>query len=123
MRCLSRNKRLVYYALMTGVSVVTDEYGNETGEKVKYSPPRPLRANVSSAKGIETTDVFGLDVNYDKALVISKVNAPPIDEYSVFWIDSRPGQVPYDYVVKRVSKGLDSIAIALKKVDVDHAQV
>ena len=123
MRCLNRNKRIVYYALMAGTTPVIDEYGNETGEKVRYTPPMSLRANVSSAKGIETTDVFGLDVNYDKALVISKVNAPPIDEYTVFWVDHSPTQVPYDYVVKRVSKGLNSIAIALKRVDVNHAEI
>ncbi len=60
-------------------------------------------------------------------------NPPPIDEYSVLWVDTTPelnedgtlvvneeGQVttPYDYIVKKVAKSLNGVSIAISKVSV-----
>ena len=60
--------------------------------------------------------------------------APNINEYSVLWVDTMPeldengklvkdgnGQVvtPYDYVVKKVAPSLNSISIAISKVNVN----
>lgn len=115
---------MVYYANEVGTESTFDEYGNETGEKVVYGAPIPLRVNVSSARNTDTVAVFGLDVNYDKAIIFNGRNQFPygneIKETTVFWIDSQPGSVPFDYVVKRVSVGLNSTAVALQKVDVRH---
>lgn len=120
MRCALRNRSPIYYAVYLGVSTVTDEYGNETGEKVRYSPAMPLYANVSAAKNVDTADVFGLDVNYDKVIVVPGRDCP-INEHSVLWVDTRDPSAPYDYVVRRVSRSLNSTAIAIGRVDVRNA--
>ena len=60
-------------------------------------------------------------------------DAPPIDEYTVLWIDTVP-QVdedgalatndenevitPHDYIVKKVARSLNSVSIAISKVNV-----
>ena len=120
MRCALRNRSPIYYALYQGVGPVIDENGFETGEKVQYSPATPLYANVSAAKNVDTADVFGLDVNYDKVIVVPGRDCP-IDEYSVLWVDTQNTSGPYDYVVRRISKSLNSTAIAIGRVDVRHA--
>ena len=68
----------------------------------------------------------------DKVIVMDN-NAPPIDEYSVLWVDSVPklnedgelaidaeGKIltPYDYVVKKVAKSLNVVSLAISKVTV-----
>ena len=60
-------------------------------------------------------------------------SAPPIDEYSILWIDRVPqldengalalndeGEVitPHDYIVKKVARSLNSVSIAISKVNV-----
>ena len=52
---------------------------------------------------------------------------PPIDEYSVLWIDKLPQlnedgttDTPHDYIVQRVARGLNSISIAVRKVSVSN---
>jgi hypothetical protein len=55
------------------------------------------------------------------------IDAPPIDEYSVLWIDKLPQlnedgttDTPYDYIIQRVAKSLNSISIAVSKVTVSN---
>ena len=60
-------------------------------------------------------------------------DSPPIDEYSILWIDTMPelnadgslavdseGKVktPHDYIVKKVAKSLNSVSYAVSKVSV-----
>ena len=74
----------------------------------------------------------GSSVSYDKIIVMDFIT-PPIDEYSVLWVDTLPilnadgslkvndaGEVitPHDYVVKKVAKSLNSVSIAISKVTV-----
>lgn len=133
MRCMNRNKVRFFYALYEGREMIIDEWGNTTGEyEVKYSNPTEFRANISPAMGETQTRQFGDNVSYDKVIVMDN-EAPPIDEYSVLWIDTLPqlnedGSVvfdeqgepitPHDYIVQRVAKGLNSISIAVSKVTV-----
>lgn len=133
MRCMNRNKVRFFYALYEGREFITDEYGNVTGEyEVKYGSPMEYYANISAAMGETQTRQFGESVSYDKIIVMDN-DAPPIDEYSVLWIDSVPqlnedGSLalnsqeetitPYDYIVKKVAKGLNSVSIAVSKVSV-----
>ena len=49
----------------------------------------------------------------------------PIDEYSILWVDSMPEvkedgttDTPHDYVVKKVARSLNSVSIAISKVNV-----
>lgn len=100
-----------------------DEYGNFTGEYAPiYTEPIRMSANVSPATGQSTTEQFGNLENYDKVIVTDWMECP-IDENSVLFIDKEPehntsGDLMYDYIVKRVAKSLNSISIAVRKVDV-----
>lgn len=127
MRCMSRNKTKFFYALYEGRESVVDEYGNVTGEhEVKHSKPTEAHANISAAKGETQTRQFGESEIYDKVIVMDN-DAPPIDEYSVLWIDVEPQfdengvlLTPYDYVVNKVARSLNSVSIAVSKVNVSE---
>ena len=133
MRCLARNKRIFFYALHNGQTELIDEYGNATGQyKVSYTDPVETKGNVSAAQGEMQTRQFGESETYDKVIVLDEPNAP-IDEYSILWVDSQPeltvkGQLatdengeiktPHDYIVKKVARSLNSVSIAISKVNV-----
>lgn len=133
MRCMERNKVNFYYALFTKRVPVVDEYGNDTGEfDVQHGNPVKSSANISAAKGETQTRQFGENVSYDKVIAMDN-EAPPIDEYSILWIDTTPelsadgslavddeGNVktPHDYIVKKVAKSLNSVSYAVSKVSV-----
>lgn len=103
-----------------------DEYGNKTGEyEVIYSNPMLCRANVSEAQGEMQSRQFGDSESYDKVIVLNNVDIP-IDEYSILWVDSLPNinddnatDTPHDYIVKKVARSLNSVSIAISKVDVN----
>jgi len=125
--------------------IVVDENGNETGEVApKYEEPIPFYANISAAIGQAQFEQFGSLGNYDKVIVTRDMTCP-VNETAVLFIDKEPEYVTvtayeetngtsaasdpqrtavtyllpkYDYIVKRVAKGLDSIAIAVSKVTV-----
>lgn len=133
MKCLERNKSKFYYALYVSRSEITDEYGNKTGEyELTYGNPTEYHGNVSAAKGETQSMQFGENLSYDKVIVLDN-NAPAINEYSVLWVDCVPvltdggelatdtnGEVitPHDYIVKKVAKSLNHVAIAISKVTV-----
>lgn len=133
MRCMNRNKVKFFYSLYEGRDPITDEYGNVTGEyDVKHGNPTEGYANISAAKGETQTRQFGESETYDKVIVMDN-EAPPIDEYSVLWVDTVPqlnedgslavdeeGNVltPHDYIVKKVAKSLNNVSIAISKVNV-----
>lgn len=138
MRTLKRNERKFYYCLYADKTPIVDDYGNETGESiVTYQDPVEMKANISPATGQSNTEQFGNLENYDKVIVTDDLNCP-IDENSVLFIDKEPEytevlthtttaittqdetvSIPvFDYTVRRVAKSLNSISIAVKKVDV-----
>ena len=102
---------------------IIDEYGNETGETVRhYARAVEMYANISPATGQSQVEQFGNLDNYDKVIVTDDMNCP-IDEHSVLFIDKQPeystDSLPiYNYIVKRIAKSLNSISIAVRKVDV-----
>ena len=133
MRCLDRNKRSFYYALFIEKRPIMDEYGNETSEnEIVYGKPVSCKGNISAARGETATRQFGEDEGYDRVIVLDKPDTP-IDEYAVLWVDSTPslteegelatdenGEVvtPWDYIVKKVARSLNSVSIAISKVNV-----
>lgn len=133
MRTMLRNKSRFHYALYKEKNPKTDEYGNITGEyEIVYENPTEFSANISAAKGETTTRQFGESESYDKVIVMDN-DAPPIDEYTVLWVDTVPqvdetgalavndeGEIvtPYDYIVKKVARSLNSVSIAISKVNV-----
>ena len=123
MICLSRNKRTIWYALFKERTPVQDVYGNDTGDPViSYEDPVQIEVNVSEATGRSMTQQFGNLENYDKVIVTDDMDCP-IDANSVLFVDREPetsldGDLLYDYVVRRVSKSLNYISIAISKVRV-----
>lgn len=133
MRTMERNKSKFFYAFYKEKVPKTDEYGNVTGEyEIIRDNPVECSANISAAKGETSTRQFGESESYDKVIVMDK-DAPPIDEYTVLWVDKTPqtnedgslvtneeGEIltPHDYIVKKVAKSLNSVSIAISKVTV-----
>lgn len=133
MKCMNRNKSGFFYANYISKEAIKDDYGNSLGEYIiHYDKPKIFFANISVATGKITTQLFGENENYDKVIVMDN-SAPPIDEYSILWVDTIPeldskgdivvnenneAKTPHDYVVKKVSKSLNSISIAISKVNV-----
>ena len=136
MKTLERNKTIVHYCLYKEKRAVVDEYGNRTGEYiVLYEDPVELKINVSSATGRSQREQFGNIQNYDKVLVTDWMNCP-VDENTVLFIDKAMAyttartyveqdgthtvevvDVPVpDYLVSRVSKSLNSVSIAVRKI-------
>ena len=120
-----RNKRKFYYALYVNADELTDEYGNVTGEyKVLHGNPIEMKGNVSSARGEMQSRQFGESESYDKVIVLDNPNTP-INEYAILWVDTLPllnadgtTNTPHDYVVKKVARSLNSVLIAISKVNV-----
>lgn len=133
MRCMGRNKVSFFYSLYEDKEPIKDEFGNNTGEyNVTHGNPQEFKANISAAKGETTTRQFGESESYDKVIVMEN-DAPPIDEYTILWVDTVPtvdengalatnedGETitPHDYIVKKVAKSLNSVSIAISKVEV-----
>lgn len=125
MQGMVRNKKTFYYASYIDKNEVIDEYGNVTGEYgIVYSNPVPTKGNVSSAMGEVQIRQFGGSESYDKVIVLDNPNTP-IDEYSILWVDTLPHlnddgttDTPHDYIVKKMARSLNSVSIAISKVNV-----
>lgn len=125
MRTLARNKIRIYYANYRDKEPLQDEYGNLTGEyKISYTNPSVVYANVSAARGEATTRQFGDDEGYDRVIVLDDPKFP-ITATSILWIDTLPEiakdgstETPHDYIVKQVATSLNSVSIAVSKVNV-----
>lgn len=122
MRCMERNKTAFWYILYDGKTTNLSDDGYETGQmSVKYKDAVKMLANISPASGTAQVEQFGQFVSYDKVIVTDDMSCP-IGEDTVLFVDKEPeydGKKPlYDYVVKRVAKSLNSISIAISKVNV-----
>ena len=67
---------------------------------------------------------FGESESYDKVIVLDNLKSP-INEYSILWVDTLPHlnddgttDTPHDYIVKKVARSLNSVSIAISKVNV-----
>jgi hypothetical protein len=125
MQGMVRNKQKFYYALYIDKNELKDEYGNVTGEyEVVYGNPVETKGNVSGAMGEMQSRQFGGSESYDKVIVLDNPETP-IDEYSILWVDTLPHlnedgttDTPHDYIVKKVARSLNSVSIAISKVNV-----
>ncbi len=138
----TRNDQKFWYCLLdpTIEHALIDEYGNETGEIIPhYESAVSMYANISPARGQSQTEQFGNLDNYDKVIVTRDMSCP-IDEHSVLFVEKEPeyasistheivsgnpnivtvtySQPKNDYIVKRVARSINSISIAVRKVDV-----
>lgn len=125
MRCLERNKTRFYYAKLVDKKDKVNDEGYSIGEtELIYSAPILVMANISPATGEAVIQQFGGNEAYDKVLVADNPDMN-IDEYSILWVDVVPefdktGNVitPNDYVIKKISRSLNSLSIAISKVNV-----
>lgn len=115
MRDLKRNQQEIWYALLTETKD-EDEWGNTVNAK-GYGEPQEFKASVSANKGEASAQAFGADLKYDREVVTHDMSCP-IDEYSRLWLDGRTTDKPHNYVVVAVSKSLNSIRYAIRRVDV-----
>lgn len=127
MRILARNKRKFYYSLYVTNTEMFDEHGQLTGEySVVRSNPILAHGNISPARGEVESRQFGESKRYDKVIVLNDIDTP-IDEYAVLWVDTLPllndeGKTitPHDYVVVSKAVSLNSVSIAIRKVNVSE---
>lgn len=124
MRCMQRNEQVFYYAQYVDKTEVLDDYGNATGTyTLNYGTPIQSRGNISAARGESSTMQFGDNARYDRVIVICDPKFP-IDEQSILWIECNPqvasgaATVKHDYIVNKVARSLNSVSIAVSKVNV-----
>ena len=125
MKCMDRNKTPFYYALYDTKTEIEDDYGNKTGQyELSYGNPIRCEANISAAMGETQSRQFGDSVSYDKVFVLDDPHTA-VDEFSILWIDTVPQinadgttDTPHDYIVKKVARSLNSVSIAVSKVNV-----
>lgn len=125
MRTLLRNKTRFFYALLEDVSESFDEDGYLDPEPdVVYSYPRIMWGNISAAQGEVETRQFGDSELYDKVIVLDDLDTL-IDEHTILWIDVEPDidetgatATAHDYIVKQVARSINSVSIAVRKVNV-----
>lgn len=118
--------------MLTGSEAVYNDEGFDTGNKRPvYAAPVQMEANVSTsggqtyntaAYGQKHVEPFGVDLKYSRTIATDDMSCP-IDEYTVLFVDKDPefddnGLPLYDFFVKRVSKSLNSIQIAIERAKI-----
>lgn len=115
MRDLKRNQQTLWYALLSE-SVDSDEWGNTVDIK-GYGEPMSMRMSISANKGEASAQAFGSDLQYDREMITHDMECP-IDEYTHLWLDGREPTDTHNYEVAAVSKSLNCIRYAIRRVNV-----
>lgn len=123
MRCLDRNRRVLWHSRPTEVELL-DDSGNRTGERVStWSVPEMFLANVSTPSGDVTSSPFGNEVSYDLTVVMAG-NPFGIEEGDRVWPKDDMPETVNDmldmrgsYVVERVAASLNYVALGLRRGD------
>ena len=124
---LAQNRQKIWYAEFAGYTDAVDDQGYKTGEKIKsYTDPKPFLIYVAPSRGDTVNMPFGLSRDYTNVMSTNDLSCP-ITEESVLWIGISPysteypiANVPHNYTVERVAKGLNSILYAVKRVEVSN---
>ena len=124
MRTMARNRQVFYSAELLGTTMPKDFEGNYTEEQNTYSVPTMHKAVITPASGRVVAEVFSAAEHYDKVITLNQ-NEGYLKVGSILWVDTMPelddkGETttPYDYIVVSVSKSLNFINVAIRKVDV-----
>lgn len=115
MRDIRRNQQIIRYALRN-VNKETDEWGNTVNAK-DYGTPAIAYMSISANKGNASAQAFGTELNYDREMSTHDMNCP-IDEYTHLWLDGRAVTETHNYEVAAVSRSLNCIRYAIRRVDV-----
>ena len=115
MRDLKRNQQTIWYSLLN-VSIDMDEWGNKADIK-GYGEPIAQKMSISANKGEASAQGFGADLQYDREMSTHDMNCP-IDEYTHLWLDGRNPADTHNYEVAAVSRSLNCIRYAIRRVNV-----
>ena len=109
MRSLNRNKTDFWYANYHGKEEILKN-GKRTG--------------LSAARGSLDNELFGIQTDYDRTITSCNRDFD-ISESSVLWIEKTPEvaydgstDTPWDYVVVKVARSINSVTVAIRKVSV-----
>lgn len=115
MRSLQRNWRKLHYASQQGTEPILDDYGNDTLEqRIVYSEPTELEANVSANVGQDEVNVFGTLTEYSRTIAYSGSSCPLV-EGSIVWFGVDISK-PHNYIVVKVADSKNGFLIALREV-------
>lgn len=115
MRDCAKNKVKIWYALRN-INADSDEWGN-TKDTTTYGNPTELKISLSANKGEASAQAFGADLKYDREMVTHDMSCP-IDEYSRLWIDDADIAKAHNYEVAAVSRSLNCVRYAIRRVNV-----
>lgn len=120
MQDLRRNLSPVFYKMYTGQTEIIDEYGNHTGSwKPGYGELKAVKLSVSPNRGSAESEMFGTLDDYDRTMTTADTECE-IDEDSILWLDGIPTDGPHNYFVKKRAPWKNSVAYAVKKVEVSN---
>ena len=130
MRCINRNKQILYYALATAreASEETDTvevdgqtvYVDDGDYTQTYSIPEEFLGNIIFS-GNELADVeFGVDRTAYDAILLVDPGIVPITETSLIWYETEPPETTNDgntadYSVVAIKNSLNTFKAILKK--------
>lgn len=115
---LARNSSTVIYKQYQGRTEIIDANGNKTGSWTpQYGDFQTAQMFVSPNKGEAESEMFGSVEPYDRVMITADINCP-IDEESVLWLDGASTDKPYNFIVTKRAPWRNSIAYAIKKVQV-----
>ena len=120
MRTVKRNKRPVAYAFYQGVTELTDDDGNLTGEySVQYTEPIKALMNVSGGRGQADIAMFGLTQTFGRTATTEDLDVD-WNTQTVMWIETDPDTEPFDYRVVAVSRTINQVVLALSEVETNE---
>lgn len=121
MRDLKRNQQTVYYRLYEGQVEIKDDYGNATGTyDPKYSDKlESTLLCVSPNSGSASVYIFGSMTDYDRTMTTANI-ACEINENAILWLDGADVNGPHNYIVKKRAPWKNSVAFAIKQVNVSY---
>ncbi len=137
MRSLKKNQQKLWYSTYadqitiyerdSAGNIIYDEIDGELISRIKseragYNNPVSFYANISAAKGISDSEVFGVSLDYTKTISTSDMTLP-ILETSLIWFETEPkynadgsvDEASADYSVVAVAKSLNNVVYAIKK--------
>lgn len=116
----ARNLFPVSYKMYQGTGFLQDEYGNDTGSPVRqYGELKTAYLSVSPNRGSSEAEMFGSLDDYDRTMTTADTGCE-IDENSILWLDGADTAKAHNFIVKKRAPWKNSIAYAVKKVDVSH---
>ena len=127
MHTLARNKKIIYYATLTGKEELIDDNGDRTGQyELTYSEPQEAAMNIRWNDGAVQLEGFGLNDLAKRRMVTDDMNCP-IDIGTILWIGIEPedenGNVPHNYVVAAApQRSLNHIVYIVEEVSVGNSE-